>query len=56
MSAYPFSNTASATVGALLSAIAASYAYFEKASVTHRMYFFPDAVVFSGPNRSMCTL
>ena len=30
--------------------------YLEKASVTHRLYPFPEEVVFSGPNRSMCTL
>ena len=47
---------AEARVKALLSGIATNSAYFENASVTHKMYPFPNEDVFNRPNRSMCTL
>ena len=46
-------KSAEATVVALLSGMATSSAYFENASVTHNMNFFPEEVVFNGPNKSM---
>jgi hypothetical protein len=49
-------NNAEATVGAFLSGIATSYAYFKKASVMHSMNFFPEGIVFNGPNKSILIL
>jgi hypothetical protein len=46
-------NRGEATVAALLSGIATSSAYFENASVTQKMNFFHEGMVFNSPNKFM---
>ncbi len=49
-------KSAEATVGALLSRIATSSAYFENASLIHNMNFSPEGIVFNGPHKSIWIL